>query len=426
MNITKHISHFKANEMPRLQLLKNYYEGKHNILHKYTGDNKPNAKIITNFCKLITDTTTGYWMGRGVKYDSADEALKQQIALISDYNFDNAVNYQHASNLSKYGRSYELLWIDTDKQLRYAALNPLEVIPIYSNDLDGNLDAAIRFYTVFDAENDSEITYIEHYTATEVTYYESREGELQLIESKEHQFGAVPIIEFINNDLKQGDYEQIISLQDAYNEMQSLTLDDFNYFADAYLVISGMQVDEDTARTIRQDRILVLDEGGTASWLTKAQNDAYVENMKTRLYRDIYSTSATVDMQKEGFGTQSGVAIRYQLLPMENRISGTERFFTMGIEKRWDLIIHILNVLGNNFVNDIQVIYNRDLPINESEIASMITQLQGLVSSETLLAQLPFIQDAAAEVEAIRKEKQENIQLYNFQNINAADIDANE
>ena len=47
----------------------------------------------------------------------------------------------------------------------------------------------------------------------------------------------------------------------------------------------------------------------------------------------------------------------------------------------------------------VDIIFTTTLPENALEVAQTINQLRGLVSDETLVSQLPFIQDASWEVE---------------------------
>ena len=49
----------------------------------------------------------------------------------------------------------------------------------------------------------------------------------------------VPIAIYKNNEEEQGDFEQVISLIDAYDKMESDSLNDFEYFVDAYLALYG-------------------------------------------------------------------------------------------------------------------------------------------------------------------------------------------
>ena len=54
---------------------------------------------------------------------------------------------------------------------------------------------------------------------------------------------------------------------------------------------------------------------------------------------------------------------------------------------------------------EITPIFTRNIPANDSETVSMIKQLYGIVSDETLLAQLPFVEDVQKEIEAIEEKK---------------------
>ena len=44
----------------------------------------------------------------------------------------------------------------------------------------------------------------------------------------------------------------------------------------------------------------------------------------------------------------------------------------------------------------------------------MVNQLRGLVSDETLVAQIPFVDDVIGEIERLQAEKEKNMSLYNF------------
>jgi SPP1 family phage portal protein len=55
----------------------------------------------------------------------------------------------------------------------------------------------------------------------------------------------VPITVFELNADKESIFAQIISLQDAYNELQSGEVDSWNAFSDAYVVMKGVTATED-------------------------------------------------------------------------------------------------------------------------------------------------------------------------------------
>ena len=59
-------------------------------------------------------------------------------------------------------------------------------------------------------------------------------------------FSMVNVIEYYNNAECQGDFEQVISLIDAYNLLQSDRLNDKEQFVDAILLIKGQILGDNT------------------------------------------------------------------------------------------------------------------------------------------------------------------------------------
>jgi len=51
----------------------------------------------------------------------------------------------------------------------------------------------------------------------------------------------------------------------------------------------------------------------------------------------------------------------------------------------------------------IDIIFTRNVPSNDTDIANMVNTLSGIVSDETLLAQIPFVEDVEAELERLKK-----------------------
>jgi len=65
--------------------------------------------------------------------------------------------------------------------------------------------------------------------------------------------------------------------------------------------------------------------------------------------------------------------------------------------------------MGANFDwRAIDIMFRRNIPANLSEIATVVSQLKGIVSNETLLAQIPFVDDATAEQEKLNDEKEQD------------------
>ena len=402
-DILLHLEAFLRTDAPRLTRLNAYYLGKHDILRAPRDPLKPDNRLVNNFCRSITDCTVGYFMGRGIRYASDDDRTMEMITRVSAENDERFVNNALAKDLSVCGRAAELLWYDDLLHPRFTPLSPDSVIPVYDSGVDPRLRYAIRFYT-----KESGKTAVEVYDEADMTVYDYENGTLTKKETISHFFGDVPVIFYANNRDKQGDFEPVLSLIDAYNRLQSDSVNDFELFADSYLAISGMgAADEEDLSRIRRDRVILLDDGGEAKWLTKSVNDAYIENMKSRIAKDIYRFSGTVDMAEEilAGNALSGVAIRYRLLNFENRVSVTEQYFRRSLHARWQMICRLLSLAGAPYdAAAIRTIFTRNLPGLPEEAADMAQKLTGILSRRSVIEHLPMVEDAEAEMERIRLE----------------------
>ena len=411
--IKEAISRFRFGELSRLTRLGDYYAGRHAILDGARDTTKPDNRLVNNFCRSITDCTVGYFLGVPVGYVSDDSAALERVNRISAHNDESFVNSALARDLSVYGRAAEIVWLDADRMPRFSVVDPTSVVTVEGDTLDGELEAAIRLYVPKWGTD----TLAEVYTTDAVeTYKLTGDGgagdgyALEKVGEHEHFFGAVPVNVYRNNRDMTGDFEPVLTLIDAYDKLQSASVNDFELFADSYLVISGMggTTLEDVEK-FRRERILLVDEGGDARWLTKNANDAYVENLKERIARDIYRFSSTVDLMDGTFtgGNLSGTAIRYRMAAFDDRVSVTEKYFAKALCRRWELIASILGVLGEGFDHAaVRPRFTRNVPGSAEQSAEVAAKLDGIVSRRTLHELLPFVDSADAERERMAIESE--------------------
>lgn len=250
----------------------------------------------------------------------------------------------------------------------------------------------------------------------------------ELIDMVPNFYQQVPVNVFPLNDEWESIFDKIMTLQDAYNTLLSSEVDDFEAFVMAYLVLQGIDdVDPEQLHLMRMNRVLQLPDGGSASFLTKNISDTQISNMLENIQQSIREISACPDFTDSAFGTSSGVAIKYKLINFENRAAAIEKAMTKALQRRIELICSILHLTsGESAWRDIQIIFTRNLPVDYQDITTMINQLRGLVSSKTLIAQLPFIQDIDAEMDAVQKEQEANAALYNFSSGASEEVDEDE
>ena len=404
-------------ELPRLQKLENYYNANNEIKNRVMKDvSKPNNKIANAYASYITDTLVGYFIGEPITYTSNDDVLLQDLNMMFEYNDEADENAELAKNASIYGVAYEMLYLsEEDKMIRFKALNPKEVIPVFDKTIEQNLLAVIRYYDDYDYVENKTFTIVEVIDNVKVRRLRLDNSFTQLDEYQ-HYFSMVPVAIFKNNEDETGDFEQVISLIDAYDKMESDSLNDFEYFVDAYLALYGYNADSDDVAKMKENRVLLMDEGTSAEWLVKQTSDAYVENMKNRLDKDIHKFAKCPNMSDQEFASNaSGVAIKFKLLGTENLVSIKERKFKRGLQQRLELMSMINSVLREGFDwRAIDIIFTRNIPSNDTDIANMVNTLKDIVSEETLLAQIPFVDDVQTELEKLKTEREENKELNPF------------
>ena len=109
-------------------------------------------------------------------------------------------------------------------------------------------------------------------------------------------------------------------------------------------------------------------------------------------------------------GNVSGVAMEFKLLGMENITKIKTRYYRKGLRKRIRIFCRFLS-MKEKIVDPegITMTFTRALPKNLLEISQMVSNLKGIVSQKTLLAQIPFVEDVDEEMAAVKKESEESL-----------------
>ena len=411
------ISRFTVSVKPRIQRYENYYNGIQAILQKsYSDETKPCSHTVINYCKNIADSYCGYLASPGYISYSSDEDI-EDIMNILRYNDYQDEDSDFLLNALIYGVAAELMYIDADSQTRFRLIHPTQCFGIYDDSLTGDLLYFVRIYKASDWDN-SDLHYVDVYGSQNITHYSmtGESGFLTYISEERHYFNQTPANIFMLPGEK-SIFDCIMSLQDAVNDLVSSEIDDYDAFCDAYLALTGVDAEEDDIASMKANRVLVLPEGAVASWLTKNANDTQIENIIKRLHDSIYRIAACPDFSSETFvgGVSSGIAIRYRLTGMETRAAKIEGDMKKALQRRIELICGVASLmLGEEVYRDINITFSRNIPVDNTDVINLVANLSGVVSDATLLSQIPFVQDVNAELEAVKKQKEDNMSLYNF------------
>ena len=413
--LSKMISRFFLMVEPKLIEYKNYYDGAQAILNKaYSDTSKPCNKTVINYCKNIVDSYCGYIATPGhISYSSADDI--EEIMDILRYNDYQAQDASLLLDALIYGTAAELMYIDSDSKTRFRLINPTQCFGVYDDSLSSDLLYFVRIYKV-DEWDDNEKYNVDVYSDTDIKHYSmlGRGGALTYVSEEPHYFGQCPANIFMLSDEK-SIFDCIMSLQDTSNELLSAEVDDYSAFCDAYLVIEDADLDADTVKEMKENRVLQLPQGAKAYWLTKAANDAQVENILKRIHDSIYRISACVDFSSESFtgGVSSGIAIQFKLSGMEQRAGKVEAEMKKALQRRVEILCGVATLkLGEAVFRDIEITFKRNVPADTASVVQLLNSLRGLVSDETLLSQVDFISDVQAELNRLSAQRERDVSLY--------------
>ncbi|MEB7746279.1 phage portal protein [Staphylococcus equorum] len=414
----------KMEQATRLNMLEQYFLSDNTGIlsgQRRKDAEKADHRAVHNFAKYISQFIVGYLTGNPLTFTHDDESTQQAIYDLNDANDADAVNSDIALDLSIYGRAYEIVFRDEDEQDRFLTLDPKNTFVVYNHDIDKKIIAGVRYYDSVDAEG-IKTNHIEVYTATHLHSFVIRKGELESTEAVEHHYNDVPIIEYLNNKFKQGDFENVLSLIDLYDSAQSDTANYMTDTNDAMLAVVGnVEMDGEDAQKFKDANMIHVKpemnaNGGEGKadvkYIYKQYDVQGSEAYKTRLQNDIHKFTNTPDLTDENFtGTQSGEAMKYKLFGLEQARAVKERLFKKGLTKRYKLLFNNLNILGTKTHDheEIDIAFTPNLPKSMKDNVEVVNLLAGTVSEKTRLGLLDFIDDPDAEIERLQQEEDEQL-----------------
>ena len=396
--------------------LEAYYKNNNAINRSMKADGKANHKVAHPFCHQIVSTMVGYFASEPVQFDIDNEQVKQQLDNFMKYNDFDRVFTKVITDSCVYGVGSMMTFIDVKGLVRFAPVDPKELIVLVNNDVLEDMHTVIRHWQC--ESNDGEIVrYVEVYDSEQVRKFYMNEEEIFNEVVEPHFFGDVPFSLFYANADQMSIFERIIPLVDAYDLLESETLNLVSDLADAILLIAGVELDDDMVKKVNQLRLLNVSDTNENNvdvrYITK---DAPThEETKQRLHDDIFSLSMIPDVNSKDFGEAlSGTALKLRLASMEFLAGVLEGFAKLGLRRLIELWANVGQLLGglstDEIIKNLSIRMTRNTVSNEAEQIQNALQLSSLISKESVLALLQaFIPDVEVELERLNTEREESI-----------------
>ena len=378
---------------------------------------------VTNHARYISKTNVGYLLGNPVQYLVSEGTNIDAIVDLYKDQTIGKLDVELANDASVFGHAFERIYNDENSDCNSTRIDPRNIMLIYDDTVKHEKMFAIIYIPSYDEngkiiDGQFEMTLL---TPTMVMERTLKAGELIGDPSldREHSFGEVPVVEYLNGVDRIGDFEPVVSLIDAYNILRSDRVLDRERLVDAILAFYGSDFDKEQRKELKDSRILSnLPPDAKIEYITKNINESDADVLRQNIVTDIHKISMTPDMSdKEFAGNSSGVAIAYKLLAFEQHIKDKERYFEDALMDRFRIYNFFLNKKSNMPIvtnNEVDAVFKRALPINNLEVSQMINNLVGIVDKETLVAQLSFVQDAKETVELAEQEENASLSLGNY------------
>lgn len=390
------------------------YIGNHAILHKNAKDHGPDNKLVNNLAHYIVETFNGYFMGIPPKITLDDDTDNEKLQQWNDTNsFQDKLN-EISKQADVYGRSIAFLFQNENSETGVAYSSPMNSFIIYDDSVLHEPLAFVRY-----TRDKNNILSGQVYTDNE--WYSFDDSANRVGEVNANQFGQVPAVEFFDNEERQGVFENAMTLIDALNNVVSQKANQVEYFDNGYLSMLGLNLDEDNdgkpELNLDGNQIIYSPDADATNakveFLAKPDGDNMQEHLTDRLINTIYQVCMVANLNDESFsGNSSGVALQYKLLPMKNMAANKERKFTQALRKLYKIAFGVETILDTTKTEawqDLKFQFTRNLPVNLADEASTAKDLVGLVSQETLLSTLSFVDDAKNEIKRMKEEQKEQI-----------------
>lgn len=445
--IIKEIEDFR-NSQKRWTMIdgERYFAGAHDILNrKRTAigrggelevvNNLPNNRIVDNQYRKAVIQKTNYLLGQPVTIQGDNDAYVKPVKKCLNAKFMRTLKTVGEDALNC-GIGYLYPMYDDKGELTFKRFNPWEILPRWKDEDHTELDYFIRFYEVAEYQGSSEriVEKVEVFDESGISYFKRNIGGRLVPDGDKHanyftigeqgyNWTKIPLIAFKYNSKEIPLIRMVKSLQDGLNIIESNFLNQMEEDPrNSILVVlnyGGENLSEFRRNLATYGAVKVDTIDGVSGDVKTLQVEVNAENYKAiiEIFKKAIIENAmgydAKDDRMSGNPNQMNIQSMYSDTDLD--ANGMETEFQAALEELlWFVNAHLANTGQGNFENEtIEFIFNRDMLINEGDVIDNITKSAGILSTETLIAQHPWVDDPQKELERLeeqQKRQQEEIE----------------
>lgn len=381
-----------------IDYLYKYYKGDQPIRyrHKEIREDICN-KIVENRANEIVAFKVGYLCGEPIQYVSRNggETVVEEINRLNELMFaeDKASQDQELVEWQMIcGTAYRLVLADKpeevdDSPFEMYTLDPRDTYVVYSNEIGDKPLLAVK-------ERVDEDGRVFKSVYTDTDYYRICDGEI--IESKKHILGMIPIFEYPANNSRLGAFEIVLPLLDAINTVDSNRMDGVEQFVQAYWKFVGCDIDIDDFKKFLEAGAIKIppnSQGGNidVDLIVKELNQVQVQTLKNDMYQSVL-TICGMPNRNGGTSTSdtgSAVVLRDGWSDAEARAKDSENVFKRSEKRMLKLVLKICRDMGGMTLRlkDIDMRFTRR---NYEAVQSKSQVLISMLNNKMIHPQLAF------------------------------------
>lgn len=362
-----------------IKYLWNYYKGDQPVLYrKKTTNGDIKNVVVENHAYEIVQFKVGQTYGEPVQFISRvdDDRVNKAVDMLNDYMADankqekdiKAGEWQSAT-----GTSFKAI-IPKKGEIPFiiTAPTPLNTFMIYNENTEEPVlavqelkDEDGRWYKLAFSDTMS---------------FKIMDG--NVVETKLHTYGSIPIVEFPNNHERISDIELVIGLFDAINNMQSNRMDSIQQFVEYWVKFVNCEIDTETFEKMKESHALVVksinkDNKSDVDIMTQELNQTQCQVAKEDLLDNAQAILAIPNRESQNSGgdTQGAVSLRAGWDFSKARAKQKDPI-VKSAEKRLAMVaLSVLRISGNDLKLSKR---DFDVQISHSPLDNLYTKTQAL------------------------------------------------
>lgn len=439
----------KSDERKLMLLGEAYYEGEHDILKRertvigpdgmsVKAEHLPNNRRVDNQYAKLVDQKVNYLLAKPLTIETENDAYQKALK-----NYLNKRFHRLLRNVGEASLNQGLAWLhpyyDTNGNLAFKRFPAHEILPFWEDSDKTSVTSAMRIYNVVEQQGAKEkvVTKVEHYQLDGIDHYEWVNNSLVPSEVRSYyltvesyngeelqlnylNWERLPLIPFKYNHKTIPLIKRVKNLQDAYNKILSNFENHMDEDTHNTIIVlenyDGQNLGEFRHNLAKFGAVKVRSSDGARGDVRTLEITVNKDNYESILglfKKALIENGNGYDAKDDRMGNNPNqMNIQSMYLDIDLDANAIETEYQAAFEELfWFINQDMVNKGLGDFANEeVNVIFNRDILINETEVVQALEKSPYL-SQETRIAQHPYVKDVQLELQRLKQEQQEQMDM---------------